>query len=401
MAARIVLGIGSTTDYELEWDAETLSQLAEQYTVSLAELDTARPVVDERSLIVSILSFLAMGRGGERFVATTELIEIFTARFASRVTLGGTSPRAALALAALGHQSLVHLVSINDTVRELLPPEMSTLCSAERDSSEPHLIVQYPAGGKVRLVDGELTAPRANRLIYVNDEPNRLVRISSQLAAHVAEADVFLLSGFNTMRDEVLLQDRLDEVSSMMMAMRPGAISIFEDAGAHDRALGERVRDSICGVVDVYGMNEDELFDYVGSSFDLHDPDRAEAALRKITSLIPARCLVVHTAHWAVALSSDAERWRPAVQSAVEMAATRYLQGDEATAADVQRTRTLPIQPGGAAFAAELERRFGGASVCVPAYQVTTPTPTTIGLGDSFVGGFIAGWIGAAERTHV
>ena len=54
----------------------------------------------------------------------------------------------------LGVESMVHLVSISDEVRERLPEGVAWLCSAEGDSLDPHVIVQYPRGAVVRLVDG-------------------------------------------------------------------------------------------------------------------------------------------------------------------------------------------------------------------------------------------------------
>lgn len=390
MTSELVLGLGGTVDYEIAWDPVVLEALALEHGIRSAELDASIAVDDERSLVITVLALLRDGRGGERFVSSEAVLEGFAARFRYETTLGGTCVRAALAMAHLGVESTVHLVSIDDTVRRLLPSEVSWVSSAERDSTEPHVIVQYPAGAVVRLADAELVAPHPNRLIFVNDRPNRELVIAPELPGLVANARVFLASGFNTIQDAAILEDRLATVVRAIGGRPPGAVAIFEDAGSHDPGHGRRVRDALAPVVDVYGLNEDELFGYLGGAFDLLDADAAEQALRRAAELIPASTLVVHTKHWAVAVSPDALRWRGALEGGVTMAATRFRVGDALTPAEYAATQRLPRQAPAVAFAAELEQRSGGGVVCVPAYHLDVASPTTIGLGDTFVGGFIA-----------
>jgi ADP-dependent phosphofructokinase/glucokinase len=80
--------------------------------------------------------------------------------------------RAGLLLSRLGVPSTLHLVSVNDTVRRLLPPETDHISSGTEDTFYPHLIVQYEQGLRIRAGDLDLTAPFPNRLIYVNDPAN-------------------------------------------------------------------------------------------------------------------------------------------------------------------------------------------------------------------------------------
>lgn len=78
------------------------------------------------------------------------------------------------------------------------------------------------------------------------------------------------------------------------------------------------------------------------------------------------------------------------------MASTRYTFGDDFTAADYDAVSDWAQNSAGVALATALERRLGTLVRCIPAFDLTTTTPTTIGLGDSFVGGFIAAL--ASER---
>jgi ADP-dependent phosphofructokinase/glucokinase len=386
---KLVLGLGGTVDYELRWDSAVLERLAGEHGVRTAELTTSASIDDERSLLVAVLALAAAGAGAERFVASSEVVERFAAHFDYEVTLGGTGVRAGLVLDSLGIPSVQHLVSIDDNVRRLLPDTITIVSSAVGDTLDPHLIVQYPAGARVRLVDSEIVSPHANRLIFADDPPNRNMAIAADLSDVLVDASAFLISGFNTMQDHDLLVRRLGELLTAMARLAAGALVYYEDAGFYTRAFAETVRSRLLPHVHVYGMNEDELQEYLGRTVDLLDADDVTRALGEIQGLIPVPALVVHTRYWAVAVGPDAARHRAALESAVRVAATRYRLGDGFTAADAEKTATMPRHAGGAALVERVEKLIPGARG-VAAYALDVAAPTTIGLGDTFVGGFLA-----------
>ena len=388
--SELVLGLGGTVDYEIAWDSGVIEHLVDLHGIRADELDARIPVVDERSLVVTLLAFLRDGVGGERFVASSDIVEAFAARFDTRVTLGGTCVRAAIAMRSVGVTSLVHLVSIDDHVRQLLPEGIEYVCSATADSTDPHLIVQFAAGAAVRRGELELVAPHPNRIIYTNDPPNRELVLSGALGDVLSDASVFLVSGFNTIQDAAVLEERVEQILRHLTVLPAGAVAIYEDAGYHEPTFSHRVRDALVDAVDVYSLNEDELFAYLGRTVDLLDADAIAAAVTEAAALIPAACLVIHTKHWSLALGERAADYADALRGGIVMASTRYLIGDGHTASDYARTGALPEQPEGAAVAVALETRFAGRLVCRAALMLETDRPSTIGLGDTFIGGFIA-----------
>lgn len=392
----LVLGLGGTVDYELTWDSSVFDRLAHAHGVRRHELTTTAPITDERSLLVAVLAFVAFGAGAERFVASSEVIEAFVSHFTYAVTLGGTGVRAGLVLDAFGIPSVQHLVSIDDNVRRLLPESISYICSATDDTLDPHLIVQYPVGAHVRLTDGDVLSPAPNRLIFANDPPNRRMLLAADLPVALADAGVFLVSGFNTMQDHDLLELRLAEVHRAMRSLPSDALVYYEDAGFYTRDFAETVRARLLPQIDVYGMNEDELQEYLGRSVNLLDTADVVRALREVHMIIPARALVVHTRYWAIAVGPDAARHRAALDSAVRVAATRYRVGDALTAAEVDRTATMTRHGGGEALVVAVEDALPDA-LGIAAFSLDVASPTTIGLGDTFVGGFLAGTVRAKE----
>jgi hypothetical protein len=175
-ASRVVLGLGGCVDYELTLTADVLERLVTEYGVRALEVTgeptEPAPVAGERDLVVSILGYVARGGGGEHFVASAPALETFAGRFPHRVTLGGTSVRAGILMSRLGVPATFHLVSLNDTVRRLLPSDSEYISSGVEDTFHPHLIVQYDRGLQIRAGDLDITAPFPNRLIYVNDPAN-------------------------------------------------------------------------------------------------------------------------------------------------------------------------------------------------------------------------------------
>jgi ADP-dependent phosphofructokinase/glucokinase len=386
----LVLGLGGNVDYEIEWDSTTLEGLIRAYALRASELATSVVVESERDLMRSLLAFVRDGVGGERFVASPEVIEAFAARFGKRITLGGTGLRAALAMDKLGVASTVHLVSIDDHVRRLLPRGVSYVGSARRDSTRPHLVVQFTEGATVRAEDIDLRAPRSNRIIYVNDPANAELVLDEDLGRALSGADVFLISGLNSISDEATLRTRLHDLARHLRSLPSTALVVYEDAEFHVPALSALVRKAVLDRVDIYSMNEDEMQAYVGRPIEILDPDAMLSALRELRAVVPARTLVVHTRVWAFATGERAQVMRSALQGGVVMSGARYVHGDDFTKADYQQVARAPVNEAGRAFAVALERCAPAEVCCVPALRLPTDRPTMIGLGDAFVGGFLA-----------
>ncbi|GAA0583610.1 hypothetical protein GCM10010172_80670 [Paractinoplanes ferrugineus] len=398
-ASRVVLGLGGCVDYELKLTAGVLEKLIIEYGVVAAELSVApHAVTGERDLLVSILGYLSRGAGGEHFVASAPALSDFAGRFPHRETLGGTSVRAGLLMSRLGVPSTLHLVSVNDTFRRLLPAGTEWVDSGGADTFYPHLIVQYHRGLRIRANDLDLHAPFPNRLIYVNDPANADMRLTDDLGDRLSAAEVFLISGFNAMRSAPELEARLAELKRHMRRLPAGAVTYFEDAAYHRPDFSRRVRAALLPDIDVYGLNEDELQSYLNRPVDLLDPADVAAALTAIHELIPVPTLVLHTKYWALALGAG--DYTEAVENGIVMAATRYAHGDDFTLPDVERLRGRPRRPASVTFAAALRDRLGDMVRCVPGFELDIPDPTTVGLGDTFVGGFLAALAASREDNR-
>jgi ADP-dependent phosphofructokinase/glucokinase len=385
----LALGLGDNVDYEIIWNSQVFEELIERYHICREELNTGQVVRDERDLVVSILAFLQNESGGERFVTDSSILESFAERFEKKITLGGTSVRAAIAMHKLGYHAALHLVTLNEHVRRLLPPDCPYVCSAQEEGIYPHLIVQFSAGTRIKAADIDICTSRSNRIIYDNDYDNIQMALSPAYRNLIGQAKVFLISGFNAMQDQALLQTRLETLRFIMQALPEDAQVYYEDACFHSPQFSGLVRSALLDRIQIYSMNEDELQGYLGRPLDLLDTQQMYAALHEIKQMIPVPALVVHTRYWALAFGEQAERYARALKGGITMAGTRFIHGDDFTRADYAAAESGPLQAAGQRFAQDMQAALGSQVCCLACIQADESRATTIGLGDAFVGGFL------------
>ena len=389
MSEKIALGFCNNVDYEIVWNAETLEALVRHYRIGADEVDARIAVASERDLVRSILGFMRAGAGGERFVADSDLIESFAARFQKKTTLGGTSVRAAIAMRKLGYRSALHLITQNDQVRRLIPADSPYVCSSDSDSFYPHLIVQYGAGDRVRAGKISIRARQANRLIYHCNADRIAMKLNPDFADLLAEAQVLLISGFNAMQSRRLLNQRLETVAGILDRLPGGATVFMEDGGFYDPGFRLEILGRLAGRVGVFSLNEDELQAHLKRAVALDEAEQVLKALADLHRWIPAAALVLHTRHWALAYGAGAGRFADALRAGVSLATARFRHGDEFTLAAYRKIEKSPPSDENATFAEAINAMAGGGLLCVPVAAVDQAQGTTIGLGDAFVGGFL------------
>ncbi|MCE2472384.1 MAG: hypothetical protein J4G18_10900 [Anaerolineae bacterium] len=389
MSESIALGFCNNVDYEIVWNAEVLEDLVIRYQIRAHELSALAEIRSERDLVVSILGFMRTSQGGERFVGGSEILERFAARFEKKVTLGGTSVRAAIAMRKLGHRSALHLITQNEHVRRLIPQDIPYVCSNESDSIYPHLIVQFGAGDRVKAGEIDICARQPNRLIYHCNADRIAMRIAPDFAILIEDAKVLLVSGFNAMQSKQLLLERLREVMNLLECLPKDATVFLEDGGYHDASFRKLIYGTLGRRIDVYSMNEDELQSHLGRRIDLGDVGQARQALKELNEVIPVAVIVLHTRHWALAYGIGASRYAAALRAGVTMATTRFRYGDDFTRADYDGIASRAPNAAGAEFAFAFNSVARDGAFCVPVPDVEQENATTIGLGDAFVGGFL------------
>lgn len=389
MKEKIALGFGDNIDYEIVWNSKVVENLISQYDIHNDELDLNRAVKCERDLVISILSFLKSGTGGERIVASSVIIEHFSQNFEKKITLGGTSVRAAIAMRKLGYTSALHLVTLNDHVRRLIPQDSPYVCSNTKDSLYPHLIVQFGKDTCVKANDIDICTSQANRIIYHKDDENITMNVNEKFSNLITEARIFLISGFNAMQSEALFTNRLASLLRIMEKLPKDALVYYEDAGYYEPRFSQLIFRTLARNINIVSLNEDELQAHLGRRLDLLNVFQIKQALVDLQRLIPVPVIVVHSRYWALVYGEKVASFSKALKGGITMATTRFCYGDDFTVENYKKIESLSPNQEGAIVAEALKKLLGSKICCVSVAHVEQSNATTVGLGDAFVGGFL------------
>jgi ADP-dependent phosphofructokinase/glucokinase len=174
-----------------------------------------------------------------------------------------------------------------------------------------------------------------------------------------------------------------------MESLPNDALVYYEDAGFYDSRLSQLIWRTLARNISVTGLNEDELQAHLDRKLDLLDPLQIQQALVELHMHIPVPVIVVHSSQWALAYGETATSYSKALKTATNMATTRFRYGDDFTVENYREIESLSSSKENAIFADTLNNLPGTKICCVPVADVEQSNATTIGLGDTFVGGFL------------
>lgn len=194
----------------------------------------------------------------------------------------------------------------------------------------------------------------------------------------------------NSMQERETLETRLAQLIDALGALPRGAVTVYEDAGFHVQEFSQIVRDTLAPHLDVFSLNEDELMGALGRSVDLLDPQDLTTAVRELAQRVRVPIIMLHTRHFALAHGARASWMSAVLASGIAASGARFAYGDNVTRDIAEQLQAGgPRSREGQGLAESLSG--DGEFYVVPAFDFQdVATPTTIGLGDSFVGGAIA-----------
>ena len=403
MGEKIALGFHTCVDYELIWDPEVIRKAIRDFGIRSAELEGEIRPDSERNVWRMVLAYMKAGIGAEILPDQPEIVNAFADRFQYRVTIGGTAARAAIALAKIGYTSVLSMSSYNEWIAKLLPPQIRRFSNTGNAFGPvfPHASFTYLGGQTIEESDICFTTARENRILISRDEESARLAVSEDFAPELADAEVFLLSCFSQILDADVLADRIGKTHRLLSRLSENAVSIMEDGNYVNQSFRTYVHQHLRDVVRVLSMNEDELQEYTGRRIDILDPERVYQAVRETYQKAGFETLIVHSSRWALAYGKHARECRQALTGGVTFAAARFRCGDRCGRTEYEETLTLPDNPEGAAFSERIRAIGGSDLACIPCKDMRSVThPTVVGLGDTFAGGLLPGFLQAAE-AHI
>lgn len=389
----IALGMNNAVDLEIVWDSKALEDLVVEYGITKKDIRKYSDVMDMRELLCSILYQVQAGEGIGCHVKDSQMVIDYASHFKFRRTMGGAGIRAAIVIRKFGYKSLIHLVSQSKQIREMIPEGCKYYCLNKQDTEYPHLIIQYPEGAEIHANDIDIVSTRANRLMYFDDKGIKELPLDEEFFKDAANCKTMMIGSFTSVEKYETGMERARTAGQYIDKYLKDTVIYYEDScppGGVKPELND-IWKTIVPKCDLYSMNEDELMNHIGQKVDFMDAKAIIGAIEDLYKIIPCKNYVIHSKSWAIIYGEDAPKYHDALQNAVNTSTTRLLNGDDITPADFEATKRRSISPEGLAFEKQIkEGSWNKPVTCVPSYLITEKNLTTIGLGDSFVGGFLA-----------
>ncbi len=368
---------------------------------------------------------LPKGIGGEWKVEGRSATEWLSKTFRGVPSIGGTAAIAAKQLSHLSFETALYLPSRGELLTSLLGdqvlvPQNALLRPAtavSEDQPDPlHYVVQYKSGSSLEIAGTRYLAPTADRIIFTVDPAASQLQIEGDFTAwmdaNVSSVDAAVICGYNLL-DRSVYRNRIQAMTAAITRWKQTNPRLIEHVELSDtRALPNGVADILGLLTDrtSVGMNAQEFRELsevlLGTQPSTKNLETAATLAARIAARLNVSKLVLHTQEWAlgVCLSAPATMARDLALGCLT-AAARYHYG---AFADAERLAALHNELGlhetGARscrdFGTERGRRHGGY------YAVAVPTRLaggehwSVGLGDSFVAGLVAGYAVTAKQAR-
>lgn len=406
-----VLAFTSNLDIVLHWNAETYNRILDQYLTEEPYVKTGDTMNDMQDFARISAYYVARGIGGNFDILNQDVCDCLRESFTSELSLGGTCAQGAAAIGTVGFPVNVHLTDQCREVLGMLDHEGTTVIRdgkmvpvMEADSGlapVAHIILQFSAGDKVRILGKETEIPLSNRLILFYDKLQKIVPIEEDFLRFWEKGDTevvptsFLTSGLDAIIDESIMEKHLDRLEIFFRNLKknhPDTAAYLEGAYYMNPAVKTMIFSRLSPLMDMIGMNEEELDAQVqrlGRKADLSQPAGVIKALDIVLDEFPAGGIILHTKDYSMYYGTERKEYD--IESGLTMgnlmSATRARIGRYGNLIDLRDSLDLKLSERGLAFydkASSLDTRR--QLTIVPSRYLEHPR-YTIGLGDTFVAG--------------
>lgn len=392
MNEKIAMGFHTCIDYELIWNIKIIKDQIEKFDIHKKDLNMDMEALSERDIWIISLAHLKAGIGCEIIPQRNELCEKFAKHFRYKITLGGTSTRAAIAVSHLHCPSLIQTSCYNKYVRKLLPKNIRLVPGIKEDETiYPHVVLQCNSGVRIKANDIDFITPRENRILISCDKYSlELPVLEKEFGREIRECKVFLSGSFTEISDFEILKDRIEKTYNLLSYLPKDAIVVMEDGHYIKEKFRDYIHNRLSDCIDILSMNEDELQKYVGHRINIMECDEVVDAVKYVYEKVKIKNILIHSAAWAIVYGKNASKLYSSLEGGITMAATRFRKGDEFDMEDYLYTKTIKNKIDSEIFCMELQKKYGDKICCLPSKDMSfVKKPTVVGLGDAFVGGLL------------
>ena len=391
MSAKIVLGFGNNIDYEIVWDIDQINTLKSNYEFNKEDYILDKNITSIKSILSILFLNIKNNSGGEYFVDNINIINEFVKNFAFKTTAGGTALRSAIALDLQGVKATLHVVTNNNIIKNFIPKNCQYILSNDNTKNYPHLIIQYPSNLKINIDNKTIITKKPDRLIFVHDPHNEQLKINIKIKKHICNSKIFLISGFNSIKCLKILNEKISFLEDCLKSMSNKSYSFYEDGCYHYEEVSKVVREFTYNNAYICSMNEDEFLYFTRNLKFKNNPNVLLKQLMNFYETYKTKLLVIHTSNWSLVYGENARKYKECLENAILIATGRMIHGDNLKRSNLKNiNKEFTYNKKSNEFSYIVNKKGGNMVYCLPSYNINIKNQTTIGLGDFFVGGFLA-----------
>lgn len=403
------LGLTSNLDVLCDFKVDILNKLLAEYLpeADLNTMETAKIIQNMEDFLETAVSYCRRGIGGEVDISDTRLLKNI---FKTTNAIGGTAVHGAMALAAVGFASIVHLTDDSKEVCDILhSPYIHTINSngdlihtndvKQSWDQEVHLIIQFKKGDIIRLKDQEIVIPASNRLILTEIVVNKLVPLSKPFFAYIEDnakkISSHVLSSFNGIEDKVILEERLAYLKQHIKKYKNNnakGIIYCEDAHYHSKEIRQTCLELLYPSVDIVSLNEEELLYTLqvdGIDLDIANIISCVEGMRYLKQRFNIKKgIIVHTKDYSMYVGDplDVDIESGLIYGSL-LGTAKAMFGSYGSKEQIKKVLTLPISPKGLENKKTIDALTSSDHIVIVPTKYIEKPQYTVGLGDSFTAG--------------
>ena len=405
----VALGLTSNLDVLCDFQIDIINKLLVEYMpdADLNTMQSAKIIRDMEEFLETVVFYCKNGIGGEVDIADIRILENL---FKTENAIGGTAVHGAMALAAVGFASIVHLTDDSKEVCDILQSpfiytintdgQLLHMQDVEQSwDQEVHLIIQFKKGDVIRLKNQEIIIPSSNRLIIPEIVVNKLVPLSKPFFKYIEDnakhISSHVLSSFHGIEDTTVLAKRLTFLKQHIKRYKTHnkrGIIYCEDAHYHSSEVRKMCVESLYSAIDILSLNEEELL------YNLQ-ADHVDVVIDNIISCVNGvrylkqrygiqKGVIVHTKDYSMYVGDHLEvDIEGGLIYGNLLGTAKAMFGSYGTKEQIKEILTLPISSKGMENKEIIDAlQSADQIVLVPTKYIDTPK-YTVGLGDSFTAG--------------
>ena len=385
----IFLGFTNNIDYEMILDSDTINKIIQNYQIYKKDCKKYQNVSTIKELLGYTLYCIEKNIGEEKPIDCATLLSSFVNLFPYKKTIGGTAARAAMAMAKMGYgrQIYLHRDVSNYLLDSLFPFDIKQFISSHNAKVCPHVIIQYNHTTEICSNDIKINPQYANRIIYTSDPYAKDPNIGTEFLDNLHMAKCLLVSGYNAIQEPDIFIRNMKKLRGYLARLPEKPLVYYESAKFYQKSFHDIFNQYLGEFIDIYSLNEDEFSEIIKINIDFMNPEQIyQSIINFKKEFLDVKYLLLHTRYYALIFGKDANRYYPHLCSAVDLACTRALYGERIES--FQKVQKMCRYPPALDFCRKIQS-FGGNIACVASADMQQNSLVTIGLGDTFVGGFL------------